>query len=94
MPEPPCDSAARRLSGGLEGRILDWIRHHRFATAMGTLAPALAALALVVYVDRGRGGPGPDDVLVQVTAEGGSATVLDTSDGPVVLFGDDEPAGS
>jgi len=74
--------------------IWSWIRHHRFATAMGTLAPVLAALALVVYVDRGRGGPGPDDVLVQVTAEGESATVLDTSDGPVVLFGDDEPVGT
>ena len=74
--------------------LWSWIRHHRLATALGTLAPALAALALVVYVDRGRGGPGPDDVLVQVTAEGGSATVLETSDGPVVLFGDDEPAGT
>lgn len=71
-----------------------WIRHHRLAAALGTLAPALAAIALVVYVDRGQGGPGPDDVLVQVIAETGSATVLETSDGPVVLFGEDEPAGT
>ena len=70
-----------------------WIRHHRLAAALGTLAPALAALALVVYVGRGQG-PGPDDVLVEVTVEGGAATVLDTSDGPVVLFGEDEPAGT
>ncbi|HEX7488700.1 MAG TPA: hypothetical protein VF341_07330 [Anaeromyxobacteraceae bacterium] len=47
-----------------------------------------------MYVDRGQGGPGPDDVLVQVIAETGSATVLDTSDGPVVLLGEDEPAGT
>src|SRR6266568_3810759 len=77
---------------GARSGIWAWIRHHRFATAMGTLVPALAAVAIVIYVGRGQG-PGPDDVLVQVTAEG-SATVLDTSDGPVVLFGEDEPAGT
>ncbi|HYS82957.1 MAG TPA: zf-HC2 domain-containing protein [Anaeromyxobacteraceae bacterium] len=88
------DAAAGRR--GTSARPTDgfwaWIRHHRFATAMGTLVPALAAVAIVIYVGRGEG-PGPDDVLVQVTAEG-SATVLDTSDGPVVLFGEDEPAGT
>src|SRR6266702_1829322 len=77
---------------GARSGIWAWIRHHRFATAMGTLVPALAAVAIVIYVGRGEG-PGSDDVLVQVTAEG-SATVLDTSDGPVVLFGEDEPAGT
>jgi len=83
----------RGTSPRATGGIWSWIRHHRFAAAMGTLAPALAAVAIVIYVGRGQG-PGPDDVLVEVTVEGGGATVLDTSDGPVVLFGEDEPAGT
>ncbi|HEX7623558.1 MAG TPA: zf-HC2 domain-containing protein, partial [Anaeromyxobacteraceae bacterium] len=41
----------RRTTDG----IWAWIRRHRLAAALGTLAPALAALALVVYVDRGQG---------------------------------------
>ena len=85
-------AAGRGTSARPTNGFWAWIRHHRFAAAMGTLAPALAALAIVIYVGRDQG-PGPDDVLVQVTAEG-SATVLDTSDGPVVLFGDDDAAGT
>ena len=93
-PRPSVRPERSRAAAESKGGVLDWIRHHRLAAALGTLAPALAALALVVYVGRGQGGPGPDDVLVQVIAETGSATVLDTSDGPVVLLGEDEPAGT
>jgi anti-sigma factor RsiW len=70
----------------------DWVRHHRLIAAAGALAPALAALALVVYVGRSQG-PG-DEAALQVSAEGRAATVLDTSEGPVVLLGDDEPTGT
>jgi anti-sigma factor RsiW len=93
IPEYREAPAPRGTSPRATGGIWSWIRHHRFATAMGTLAPALAALAIVIYVGRGQG-PGTDDVLVQVTVEGGGATVLETSDGPVVLFGEDDPAGT
>lgn len=80
----------RRHAGGL----LDWVRHHRLFTAVGTLAPALAALALVVYVGRSPAPAPGDEAALQVSAEGRGTTVLDTSEGPVVLLGDDEPAGT
>lgn len=74
------------------GRLVDWVRHHRLAAALGTLAPALAALAIVVYVGRAQSG---DDATVQVSAESGTTMVLDTHEGPVVLFADaDDDQGS
>jgi hypothetical protein len=72
--------------------FVDWVRHHRLLAAAGGLAPALAALALVVYVGRAQA-PG-EEIALQVSAEGRGAMVLDTSEGPVVLLGDDEPAGT
>jgi hypothetical protein len=36
----------------------------------------------------------PDDAQYEVVAEGRGATVLDTSDGPVVLLGDADPEGT
>lgn len=75
------------------GRFLDWVRHHRAVAAIGALAPALAALAIVVYVGRSQS-PGPDEIALQVTAEGQGTMVLETKDGPVVLLGDEEPAGT
>jgi hypothetical protein len=48
------------------------------------LAPAVAAVALILYL--GRGGPAPEPDLDVSTDSG--AMVLETSDGPVVLFGD------
>lgn len=84
---PEYRDAPRRRGG-----FLDWVRHHRLVAALGGLAPALAALAIVVYV-RGSHGPG-DEVALQVSAESGVPMVLETADGPVVLLGDDEPAGS
>ena len=68
-----------------------WVRRHRVATAVSALAPALAALALIMYLGRGAA-PEP---FVQVTAEGRAATLLETREGPIVLLGDeDEPEGS
>jgi hypothetical protein len=40
------------------------------------------------------GGDGPQAVVVEVSAEERATMVLDTSDGPVVLFGDPGPEGS
>jgi anti-sigma factor RsiW len=71
-------------------RFWSWVRHHRAVAAVSALAPTLAALALVVYLGRGNG----PELAVEVVAEGRAAMVLETSDGPVVLLGDDEPAGT
>jgi anti-sigma factor RsiW len=62
-----------------------WVRHHRVAAAASVLAPAMAAAALVVYL--GVGGTAPEPT-VDVSSETGGAMVLETKDGPVVLFGD------
>ncbi|HET9598401.1 MAG TPA: zf-HC2 domain-containing protein [Anaeromyxobacteraceae bacterium] len=86
---PEYARAGRRERGGLWG----WVRHHRAAAALSALAPAMAALALVVYLDRASAPP--DAAPYEVVAEGRGATVLDTSEGPVVLLGDaDESQGT
>lgn len=66
------------------GRLGAWARRHRAVVVASVLAPA-AALALVVYLGAGH----PDAPEVEVTAEGHGAMVLQTEDGPVVLFGND-----
>ena len=75
-------------SGWLSG-LLAWARAHRAAAVAGTLAPTLAAAALIVYLS-GSTPPIPLAGDVEVIAEGRAAMVLQTSDGPVVLLGDDE----
>ena len=68
--------------------LLAWLSHHRRAAA-ATLAPVLAALAVIVYVrlDGGRG----EIALLELSSEGEVTTVLQTSDGPVVLLARREP---
>ncbi len=73
-------SAARE---SLLARIASWVRAHRTAAAVSALAPALAALALIVYLGRAP----PEQAAVEVSAEGRPAILLHTSEGPVVLFG-------
>jgi anti-sigma factor RsiW len=65
--------------------LFGWLSHHRRATAAG-LAPVLAALAVIVYVQfyGGRG----EIALFELTSEGEVTTVLQTADGPVVLLGE------
>jgi anti-sigma factor RsiW len=81
---------ARVARGGARPGLLGWLSHHRRAAA-ATLAPVLAALAVIVYVGL-EGGPG-EIALFELTSEGEVTTVLQTSDGPVVLLAD-EDAGS
>jgi Putative zinc-finger len=72
----------------VEGRtgFLPWLRRHRRA-AVATLAPALAALAVIVYV---RLGSGQDELaMLEVSSEGEATTILQTSDGPVVLLAEE-----
>lgn len=61
-----------------------WIQGHRRAAA-AALVPVLAAVALVVYVQVDTGAPG-EIALLEVSAEGEATTILQTSDGPVVLL--------
>ncbi len=85
------DGVLERLEPApLRSRLAAWVRRHRMATAAAALAPALAAITLLVYLGRGAA-PEP---FVQVTAEGRTATLLETGDGPIVLLGDEEPEGS
>jgi anti-sigma factor RsiW len=69
-------------------RARRWRR--RWALVLGsTLAPALAALGLIMYL-RAQG-PVPQAGDVEVTSEDHVPMVLQTSDGPLVILGDAEP---
>jgi anti-sigma factor RsiW len=80
---------ARVEPGGVRG-FLRWVRRHKAVAAAVGLAPTLAALGLIVYLSSGDAEPQAGDV--EVVAEGRTATILTTQDGPVVLLGD--PADS
>ncbi len=54
-------------------------------------APALAALAVIVYV-RHEGSRPQEIALLEVASEGDATTILQTSDGPIVLL--NEESGS
>jgi hypothetical protein len=69
-------------------RAVAWAREHRAAAVAGTVAPTLAAAALIVYLATA-GTPASRLGEVEVVAEGRVPVVLQTSDGPVVLL--DEP---
>lgn len=69
------------------GGLLAWLGRHRRALA-ATLAPALAALAVIVYV-RLEGGGREEIALLELASEGGATTILQTADGPVVLLGEE-----
>jgi anti-sigma factor RsiW len=68
-------------------RFLAWLNRHRRAAA-GVLVPVLAAVAVLVYVRVGSGSQ--DATFLELSSEGEVATVLQTSDGPVVLLADED----
>jgi anti-sigma factor RsiW len=80
-------SAWRGAPAGPLERLRAFLRRHRVLAAASALAPALAALALYLYIGR-TGGTGPSELSVEVTSEDLAAIVLDTSDGPVILVGE------
>ncbi len=80
-------SAWKGIPVGPVGRLRDFLRRHRALAAASALAPALAAVALYLYIDRA-GGTGPVELSVEVTSESLAAVVLETSDGPVILLGE------
>jgi anti-sigma factor RsiW len=62
-----------------------WVARHRRALA-ASLVPALAAVAVIVYVRVEEGGRPQQYALLEVASEGDATTILQTSDGPIVLL--------
>ena len=84
---PFVDQVMARVEASRAPGVLGWLSARRRAL-VGLLVPALAALALIVYVLQQDGGTGA--ALVQVTAEGEATTVIETPDGPIVLLAPEE----
>lgn len=81
---PFVDQVMARVDRAERRGILGWLgRHRRLAAA--TLAPVLAALALIVYV-RLDGGSRGEIAFFELYSEGEVATILNTMDGPIVLL--------
>lgn len=77
-------SAWRGAPAGPLERLRAFLRRHRVLAAASALAPALAAVALYLYIGRTEG----SGLSVEVTSEDLAAVVLETSDGPVILVGE------
>jgi hypothetical protein len=86
---PFVDQVMARIGAGAPERrgLFAWLARHRRAVA-GALVPALAALALIVYV-RDEGGRHQEIALLEVASEGDATTILQTTDGPIVLLGEE-----
>jgi anti-sigma factor RsiW len=85
MAKVPVRRAPAQGRTGVPG-VLSWLGRHRRAAA-AALAPALAALAVIVYV---RLGSQPAEVaMLEVSSEGEATTILQTKDGPVVLLSEE-----
>lgn len=82
---PFVDQVMARVDRAERRGILGWLGRHRRVTA-ATLAPVLAALALIVYVRLDGGGSRGEIALFELYSEGEVATILNTMDGPIVLL--------
>ncbi len=87
---PFVDEVMARIGAGAPERrgVLGWIGRHRRRALAAALAPALAALAVIVYV-RVEGSRPQEIALLEVTSEGDATTILQTSDGPIVLLAEE-----
>jgi hypothetical protein len=74
----------------LLARLVRLVRLHPRLVLGGALAPLVAAVAIVVYVQIGSGHDLADARQLEVTTEGGANTIIQSSDGPVVLLDDDD----
>lgn len=68
--------------------VLGWLNHH-WKVALAGLAPALAALAVFLYV-QSESDFRDHVALLELSSEGEATTVLQTRDGPVVLLAPEE----
>ncbi len=82
----------QQRAGRRQGSILSFLRNHwRLAAATVVLVAVLAAASAFLYVDRRVEQP-EELAALEISVEGGY-TVLQTSDGPVVLIDDDDWTG-
>ncbi len=83
---PFVDEVMARIGAAPERRgLAAWIARHRRAL-VASLVPALAAVAVIVYVRIEGGGRPEPYALLEVASEGDATTILQTSDGPIVLL--------
>jgi len=88
IPASAWRTGAPEKAGGLRS-LKAFLGRHKVLAVVSAVAPALAAAALFLFVERS-GGPEPASPGVEVTSETLSPVVLDTSDGPVILMSDSE----
>ncbi len=88
---PFVDEVMARIGDGAAERrgVLAWVGRHRRRALAAILVPALAALAVIVYVAHEEGSRPQEIALLEVTSEGDATTILQTSDGPIVLLGEE-----
>jgi anti-sigma factor RsiW len=84
---PFVDQVMARIERAERPGVFAWLGRRRRGVA-ATLAPVLAALALIVYV-RIEGSRPQEIALLEVTSEGDATTILQTSDGPIVLLAEE-----
>ncbi len=83
---PFVDEVMARIGAAPQRRgLAAWIARHRRAL-VASLVPALAAVAVIVYVRIEGGGRPEQYALLEVASEGDATTILQTSDGPIVLL--------
>lgn len=85
---PFVDEVMARVGAGVPGRrgLLAWLAARRSRLAAAIAVPALAALAVIVYVRLEGGRQHQEIALLEVSSEGDATTILETMDGPVVLL--------
>jgi anti-sigma factor RsiW len=85
-PDPADRGEPGAEPAGPLGRLRAWARRHKLAAALAALAPAAAAVALFVWLERADPSAAAGEPGVEVTSEILTPIVLDTSDGPMILF--------
>ena len=71
-------------------RVLRAMRLHPRLVIGGALAPLVAALAAVLWLQAGGTNDLADASFLEVNAEGGATTIIQSSDGPLVLIDDED----
>lgn len=91
---PFVDGVMRRVEAARPlpwlARALRALRLHPRLAMGGALAPLAAALALGLYLQAGDRNDFADAGQLEVSAEGGATTIIQSADGPLVLIDDDD----
>lgn len=91
---PFVDQVMARIEGErpapLLARLGRALRLHPRLVVGSAVAPLVAALALVMYVEYRPGGDLAEARQLEVSAEGRATTIIQSSDGPLVLLDDDD----